>query len=73
MSKYIKEEMDRDASDYSNFEFRALPRRRPQTDNSKPLFLQKAYLMIENCPSEVGTSFFWELLEFLAFKHAAYC
>ena len=33
---------------------RAVARRRPKDENDQPLFLKKAYGMIENCPKEIG-------------------
>jgi hypothetical protein len=38
------------------YDMRAQPRRRPKEENEQPLFLKKAFSMIETCPPELGTS-----------------
>jgi hypothetical protein len=39
------------------YDVRAMSRRRPKEENEQPLFLRKAYTMIETCPSHLGINF----------------
>ena len=38
----------------SGYEFRAAPRRRVKDEKDQPLFLKKLFLMISDCPPELG-------------------
>jgi hypothetical protein len=36
------------------YDMRAQPRRRPKEENEQPLFLKKAFTMIDKCPPHLG-------------------
>lgn len=50
---------DNDGNDHKGggYDVRAMSRRRPKEESEQPLFLRKAYTMIETCPSHLGYSF----------------
>lgn len=44
----------KDASVTRGYDVRAQPRRRPKEENEQPLFLKKAFSMIDTCPPDLG-------------------
>lgn len=44
----------KEASTERSYDMRAQPRRRPKEENEQPLFLKKAFSMIDTCPSHLG-------------------
>lgn len=46
----------KDATVERAYDMRAQPRRRPKEENEQPLFLKKAFTMIDKCPPHLGTS-----------------
>ena len=45
----------KDATTERAYDMRAQPRRRPKEENEQPLFLKKAFTMIDKCPPHLGT------------------
>ena len=46
----------KDAKSERGYDMRAQPRRRAKEENEQPLFLKKAFNMIDTCPDHLGTS-----------------
>jgi hypothetical protein len=44
----------KDATVERAYDMRAQPRRRPKEENEQPLFLKKAFTMIDKCPPHLG-------------------
>jgi hypothetical protein len=61
---------DTDDNHKGGYDVRAMSRRRPKEENEQPLFLRKAYSMIETCPPHLGiTIFYLDSKFFLTFIH----
>ena len=44
----------KDAKSERGYDMRAQPRRRAKEENEQPLFLKKAFNMIDSCPDHLG-------------------